>query len=460
MNKKNLLEYLRTFVLSLLAALVLVLALLSIIQHQVYEQEKEAPKLPQEETIDHSLVGVLIEKNQCLAGQYPKNYKINLKLGILYEIEKDYSNSEIEYKEAIGKAPYGEFKPSYRLALLYVTLNRLDDAQAVMDNLEEKPDKKLIEYKADVYKKLGDKYYSLSDYENAIERYKKSLSYYAIIKYKKEIKDAKDCLASSYVYLAEDDLNHMNPDEAVNYLKLALALVDAPILKYKVALLIRDDEPNLAYQYFDEVFKKAPEIINYNEYSKFLSTLAANASLQDDITQEELYQYKIKRLQDYFKNNVLSFDDVKLDDIQGKIKTNKLTGKSSIYLKTRVKNVSKNDINSLFVEIIFKDKNKTLGDYSKQIVDNDSILKIGSYSSVISIKLTGIKVSKFDDKPRTVTAEIYAMKTDRSYKLLLKTFDIKEKLEENQINQYIKKFIKNFEFLLSRITSKLPSFLF
>lgn len=452
-KRKEFFEYLRTFFLTILFVFLSVIVLLMVIQHQIYEEQ--AQKQAQEDTIDYYLIGVLIEKNKYLEQQYPKDYSINLKLGILYEVKKDYKNSEMEFKKSIEKAPYDEFKPQYRLALLYLTLNRLDDAQSIMDSLVDEPNKKLIEYKADIYEKLGDKYYNLGDYENAIDRYEKALIYWQAIKNKQRIEYNKNSLASSYVYLADNYLSNMKPEYAVDALEMAMTIVQAPILKYKLALLLMNDNPDLAYQYFEEVFNEAPQIINYDTYDKFLSAMAESADERGDIAQAELYQYKEKKLREYFKINVLSVDDISLEEVRGEIKPNNFMKKNNIYLEARVKNTSKSAIDSLYLEIVFKDNNEIIGDYFKQVIDKKSILKSDAYSPLISIRI--FEPQKINDKsPKHITAEIYVSKAEKSYKLLLKTVDIQEEVKEKKPN----KFIRAIGLFVQKITSKLPSFLF
>ena len=111
-------EYLKTIALSILAMIIAMVIFLVIVQHNVYNDA--AQKDAEDDTIEYYLIGILIEKNKYLERQYPKNYKINLKLGILYEINKDYTDSEAEYKIAISKAPYDQYKPVYKLAILYI----------------------------------------------------------------------------------------------------------------------------------------------------------------------------------------------------------------------------------------------------------------------------------------------------------------------------------------------------
>lgn len=452
MNKGSVFEYLRTILVTMFFALALMVALLALVQHQVYEDQNA--KQIADDSLDSSLIGILIDKNKYLESQYPDRYSINMKLGALYEIQKDYKDAEEEYKKAIGKAPYYVYEPEYKLALMYLTLNRLDDAQDTMDNIGEKPDKLLIRYKADIYNRLGDKYYSQSDYEDASSKYQKSLFYSQIIKSKRE-KLIKGNLASAYVYLAEEKVSQMKIDDAINYLQMAKAMVDAPIIKYKLALLLMDSQPDLAYQYFEEVFKTTPEIINYDEYSKFLMTLAAEATMEDDLPLSELYQYKIQKLKEYYKNNILSIEDLIVEHAGGKVSLNPWSQKYHIDFELKLKNKSKFNFDSLYLEIIFKDGDKIINNNFRQVIDRQSILNAGAESSMIDIH-TLLKKTRDDQYPKKITVEIYASKLKNSCKLLLKTVTIEEQAKKRTTN----KFVLKFAGFIQKIMSKMPAFLY
>lgn len=422
MNRTNLVGYLKTFLLTLLAVIVCVFILLSVIQHDVYKDENA--KQVDNETVDAYLVGVLIEKNKYLEVKDPTNYTINLKLGMLYEAKKDYKNSELEYKRAITKAPYDEYKPQYRLALLYIKLNRLNEAEDIVSNLVEQPDKDLIAYKGTVYSKLGDAYYSQSDYEDAGQEYQKALFYFSKIK-TAQTKVVKDSLASSYVYLADQKVKEMQIQDAIDSLQTALSVVDAPILKYKLAILFMKDNPNLAYQYFDEVFQKEPSIIDYKTYYEFLSTLAAESDAQGNTAKGDLYRYKIKKLKGYYQSNLLSLDDLAVEAESNSLKLNSWTGKYDISLEFKLKNTSEYNIKSLFLDVIFKDGDKVVNEYFQQIANKDSVLKAFAYSPIISLR-TEEKQNTKDTHPKRITAEIYVSKTEASYKILLKRINFVE----------------------------------
>lgn len=452
-KQEEIIEYLRTIGITLLVIFVSIVTLLFAIKHRIYEKNVQAQI--EEDSIDYGLIDVMIQKNKAQELKSPANYKINVKLGTLYEIKKDYNNAEVEYEKAIDKAPCTDFKPKYKLALLYLHVNKAAKAEAVINTISDFDDKKLVQYKADIFEKLGDFYYNSGDYENAIDKYELSLFYWKIISAKKEIKYIQNSLASSYVYLADTYVSEMEPEYAIEALKTALSMFDVPILKYKLALLLINDNPEEANQYFEEVFKEAPDLINYDTYYNFLSEMSQEADANGDTALAQLYEFKQKKVKEFFETNVLSVDDIILEDVEGRLKANNLFRKYYIGLEAKLKNVSKNQIDSLFIQIVFKDKEEVIGDYTKQIVDKKIPLLPGNYSPLISLRMAE-SMNFRDVRPKTVTAEIYASKTENSLKLHLTTVGIQERLKPKKPNKFLIWYCRIF----NKITSKLPSFLF
>lgn len=423
-KKENFFEYMRTFFFTLLAVFFLAVALLGVIQYQVYDEQTH--KVAEENSVDYYLVNIMIEKNKYLGEKDPDNYKINLKLGILYEIQSNFKFAEDEYKFAISKAPYDEFLPTYKLALLYLQLNRLEEAEKLMEEIDERPDKKLITYKAKVYALLGDKYYDKADYEQASVEYQKAIFYYKAINSKKNIKTLENSLASSYVYFAEQKIEQGQIQEAVEFLQMANTIVDAPIIKYKLALLFKIENPILASKYFDEVYKEEPSLINYPEYYKFLSNLAKIAEMEGDYARAELYKNKIKKIETFYQGNILYVEDLKIELIKGKIKLNRWFKKYDINLELKFKNVSGYAIKSLFLFVEFRDRGSIIDSYQSEIANDKYYLKNDETSALINIK-TKKPQTEDDFPPKEIIASIYVSKQLDGYKLHLQDVIIKER---------------------------------
>lgn len=422
MNKlHNLVEYLKTIAVTFFALAVILLGFLAIVQHNVYESTAQSEA--ENDSIEYYLVGILIEKNKYLEEQHPKDYKINLKLGVLYEIYKKYPEAEAQYKLAIQKAPFGVYKPTYKLACFYVSKNRLDEAQKLMDDISEKPDKLLIKYKAEVYFKLGEKYYSAGDYYTAIEKYQKALFYFERISADSRIEDSKNALASSYVYLAEEYVDELKIPEATSALLTANSFVNAPIVEYKLALLLMKTDPDKAHDYFKAVLKKEPGIINYDVYYNFLISLSQAAASVGNTAEAELFQYEAKKFKEYYQNNILSVDDVEMITASGKMVTHFWSKKCKLNVQFQIKNTSKDNLNSLYVYILFKDEDGTVTDYLTQIINVKTPLKPGELSPLVSIK-TFKKMAEYNNPPKNVTAEISVSKIENSYRILLATVPI------------------------------------
>lgn len=438
MNRNTFFEILRTISLSAFVALVMVIVVLGIIQYQVNEDQYNKQNVDYQD-IDPATLANLIVENVYLEQQNPDDFKYSLRLGYLYELKKSYDAAEVEYKSAIEKAPYYEYKPQYYLALLYLAENKLQKAQDMMDSIGEKPDKTLIKYKAEVYSHLGDKYYSVGFYEEAALKYEKAISYYKIINSRK-YKLLNGNLASSYVYLADEKAAQGENDDAISYLKQAKAIFNDPIIKYKLALLLMNKQPYVAEDYFEQVYKQEPALINYDTYNKFLLKQYAMAQMMDKPVDAELYKYKIDQLKEYYDNNILSVDDLYIDDLSGKISVDtwKLSYKVSVSLKFQ--NVSKYPINSLYLYVVFKDGDKVLDTYSEQVIDGQHSLKVRETSPLINIEATSKKVV-FKEDTKAITVQILASKGVDSYKLLLKEFTIKERIKQsgNPIKQFLRK---------------------
>jgi len=451
-KKEFIFEYLRTIVWTLLAILVSIVIMLAVLQHNVYESQDKI--VTKEDKVEYYLVGVLIEKNKYLAEQYPKNYRINLKLGMLYEIARDYKNSEIQYKLAISKAPYEDFKPQYKLANLYIRLNRLNEAQELMDNILDRPDKQLIEYKANVFYKLGDKYYNSADYANAIVRYEKALTYFQALK-STQCKFVENSIASAYVYLAEEYVSNMQIDDAINALEIANSIVKAPIIKYKLGLLLAKNDPDKANEYFEAVFKEEPSILDFEGYYKFLNYLAQRAQNEGDTMQGELFKFKAKRFKNYYESNVLTIQDISVDSIKGNIIYNGWRKKYKMNLIVKLKNSSNQEMKSLFLYIIFKKDGQMIDEYTKQVISPDKPLGAGQLGPIISIRTTN-ELDETTVEGGQITAEVFASKSEKSYQLALAKLDLKEPKEDPKNKSKLNKFFDNLKSVLTGFSHELP----
>ena len=198
-------------------------------------------------------------------------------------------------------------------------MEKYDDAEKLMDDISEKPQKKLIEYKADIFLCVGNRYFEAGKYEEALERFRRSKKYYSILQNNEILKYLNNNIASCLVYIAQDEVKKYDVESAITYLESALKLVNAPIIKYHLALLYIYNDPEKANKYFEEVFKQEPRILNYETYYSLLSALATNAEINQEPTLAELYRYKMEKIKKYYTGNILSVSDLIVTDVKSRL---------------------------------------------------------------------------------------------------------------------------------------------
>ena len=151
---KEVKEYTNTFVITFVVVAAIVAVIMGITWLMIPSAIKNPKIITSADKLDYYLIDFLIEKNQYLLAKYPKNYGYNIRLGTLYAIRKDYINAEKEFSTAVKKSPYMDYKARYKLSTLYIKMNKLEEAQKLMDEITDKPDKKLIRNKGNIYKEL------------------------------------------------------------------------------------------------------------------------------------------------------------------------------------------------------------------------------------------------------------------------------------------------------------------
>ncbi len=438
----NIIEYIRTFVLTVLFAFFVAAGLFAWLINNV-NTEEQIRQDQQEEKIDIKLVDALIEKNKKMLDDYASDYRINLRLGLLYEVKNDYQNAEAQYKQSIEKAPYNQFKPVYELAKLYILIKRYEDAAKLMNDISEKPQKKLIEYKADVFLSLANKYFEAGKYNESLEYFRKAQQYYNLLKDKEILKYINNNIASCLVYIAQNDIRHYDIDTAISYLEDALKLVNAPIIKYHLALLYIYKNPNKAYRYFDEVFKQEPRIINYETYYSLLSALASEAEVDENTSLADLYRYKMEKIKKYYTGNILSVNDVKITDVKSRMIYNKFFRCYKAAFAFKIRNISIYDINTLYAEIVVRDEFKTVYKIKKELVNSEKPLESAKYTDLFKENTDTIKYKK--QPPSKLYVDIYVSKQPDNNKMLIDTIIIeKEKKERSVIERWLRRFAARF----------------
>ena len=255
MNKKSILEYIRTIIIGLITSLFLAGVATGcskvIAEHHAKMLAKMVNNARDNEMIVH-LIDVYKEK----AKEDPGDYNINVRLGNLYELIFNYAEAEKQYNNAIGKAPYGVYSPYFGLASVYVKEKKYQKAHNIVKKLENKDYKPLLVAKGDFYMTLGDALWQESEIKDALRQYKLAFFYYKKVDSKKK-EIAIDGIVDCYDKMANDDYKKHQYKKAVEHLETSLLYRENPFVYYKLAILYKDFDPIQANKYIEKTLQKA-----------------------------------------------------------------------------------------------------------------------------------------------------------------------------------------------------------
>lgn len=401
-------DYLRTFFTTLLIVVIFGILNIFYMIHSIFNVDVNTKKNNVDAVFESYLVDILIDKNIQFSKTYPKNYAVNMRLGILYSYKKDYIAAEREFKNSIEKAVSFDYSPNYQLAKLYVKMDRLQDAQDVMDKIGEKPNKKLIRFKGDIYTLLGDAYFNQGYYALSVIKYKKALSYYDVIKYKDK-KIVEDRFVNSCIALADKYVEVGKIDEAILSLEKAFELKPKMvILNYKLGLLYMDNDPYKAYELLSFVHKKSPQTMNYDVYFDLINRLADIEDVKNNPTEAELYRKKAMHYQHFVKNNLLYDKDLFIAVNKIDIHTDIAAQEYIMNVQFTLQNNSSLDIENLSIKAVFKDGDKVIQTYTQKIFDETRIFAAGTVTPPIALSVS--EAYGIGDKHGSLSVDIYAYK--------------------------------------------------
>ncbi len=425
-NKKDIEPYLKTFAITFFVVAVIVGFIIGITWLTI-PYSIRYPKLSKSAAeVDYYLIDFLIEKNQYLLSRYPKNYGYNIRLGTLYAIKKDYVNAEKELQIAVDKSPYMAYNARYKLATLYIKMNKLKEAQQLMDEITDKPDKKLIKNKGIIYKEIGNKLFEAELYPQAASKYEKAIFYLKRCD-NREMEDTKIRLANCYEAMADIFVEKGIIEEAVYYLEKADELNDKAQINYKLALLYIDNNPRKSFELLEVVRKKAPEMLNYYMYYDLLMEMSESAEALGDKAEKDLFDMKAKRFKDFVSSNILYKDDIIVIISDINTNYNKANKTFDVDVKFQLRNNSPFNIKNLTAELVFKEKNHKVRTSSKQIFAYENIFPMGEQTSTIRLS-TDLNEHNLNKSIDTLDVDFYLYKKE-NHKLLVKEFQIKKPLE-------------------------------
>lgn len=402
-------DYLRTFIVTLIVVLFFCLCNVLYMLHNVYNY-KDNQSQNVDAAFESYLVDILIDKNKKHALAEPKNYYINMRLGVLYGYKKDYINAEKELKNAIEKAPRNNLLPTLRLAKLYVYENKLKEAQDLIDNRPDTQNKNLLSLKGDIYMLLGDAYVKQGYLLVAISKYERAELYYSAIK-APQLKDLSKKYINACINLADNYVSSNKVDEALQALKKAYNKNPKDVeLNYKLGLIYSDNDIYKAYDYLTYVSKQKPQILNFDAYYELINKISEDKINKGEITNGQMYKQKAEQYKKFVQNNLLYKKDLFFDKIKSDVKYDLAAKSYLINLQFKLQNNSGLDINNLSVISVFQDNDTEISTQNQKIATENNVFKAGITTPIIT---TGAIEKYKNSESNNIKITVYAYKTPK-----------------------------------------------
>ena len=366
-------EYARTVFFSFLVALFISIGLTINARNEMI---RDIISMPQEQSeADRKLAIEIITQTDLIKDLKNKNAQVCMHAGEIYETAGDYPNAQRAYEFAIEKQKVINYTPYFSLIRVLVAQQKFDLADALLENIDDKPDKKLIKFKARSYITIGDKYYSIGKFLSAAKKYEKAYFYYDKFSKKDSVveKSIKNRIVNSYIEVADLMVKSGLNSEAVRFLKFAEALSpDNFNIRYKLAIILSDLDPEKSVEYIELLMNEAPQDIDYNVYNTALMKAANIADLDGRATQAKYYRYKLHSIDLFIARKVIYKNDIEVRLQDFKIK--KTFFRYPLKLSYEFLNVSSSNIPNLNADFVLCLKDKPVETVSKTIANKEKPL--------------------------------------------------------------------------------------
>lgn len=409
-------EYVRTVVCSSLLAIVLTSFLAiharnEMIKNISYVQENA-------HNIDKKLAQQIIENSNLTTDLESKKYSICLRAGELYETIGNYELAHYAYKLAVKKAPLGNYTPYYKLICLLSAQNKQEEALAILKNIPDVTSKKLIKFKTRSYIVIGDKYYSNGKFLSAAKNYEKANSYYNRFSKKdnKIVESLEYRLVNAYVQTADIMVKTGLNSDAVYFLKKAETHApDDYNIKYKLAIILSDSNPEESVKYLDKLVKERPQDVDNRVYGNAFLKAANIADLDGRHTDAKYYRYKIHSMDLFVNNKVVYPNDIETNLLTFTIKKEFFT--YPLELVYSFSNVSSVDIINLCADFVLTHNGNPVETITQTVASKDEPLLL--YAEQPNTVQVEFKKKVFTRKElENYSIELYLYKDDK-YKTLV-----------------------------------------
>lgn len=409
-------EYVRTVFCSICVAIIITTSLTLHARNEIIKDIFASNQ--QQNIMDRRIALEIIANTNLLKDLNSKTYAVCLHAGDIYEIAGDYKKAQEAYELAVEKAKPNIYKPYYKLICILVAQEKFDKAEAVLDNIKDFTNKSLIKFKTRSYITIGDKYYSIGKFLSAGKAYERAKFYYDKFSPKDHvIEDSINRrIINSYIQVADIMVKSGLNTDAIRFLKKAETYNPNDFkIKYKLAIVLSDSDPEKAVEYLESLLKKIPQEIDYGVYNTALMKAANIADLDGRPTQAKYYRYKIHSIDMFINRKVVYKNDI--ETILKSFSIKKAFFTYPLKATYQFLNNSNSDIIHLKGDFVLCVNNKPVETISKTISDKNNPLLSGSIeANDISIKFQKKIFTKKELENYTI--KIYLYKDDK-YKTLV-----------------------------------------
>ena len=409
-------EYLRTVFLSLCLAIVITTCLAINARNEMIKDlyNEEIKQV----IVNKSQAEEIIAKADAIKDLDRKSYAVCLNIGDLYTSAGEYEKAQHAYELAASKAKPNVLKPYAKLIIVLAAQEKFNLAEAILENIPDTERKDLIKFKSRSYIVIGDKYYSIGKFLSAAKSFEKAKFYYdKFVKKDKVIAKAIDTrIIKSYVQAADIMVKMGLNSDAIRFLKKAEKYdPNNNQIKYKLAIIYSDLDPEKSVEYLEELLEKIPQHIDYNIFGRTLMKAAHIADLDGRPTKAKYYRYKIHSVDLFLNRKVVYPNDIETT-IESFV-TKKAIFKYPIKASFKFTNVSNTDIINLYADFVLTIKDKAVETYTTQISSkNKPLFSNGGETDLIPVTFNKKAFTKKEIENYMIEIQVYK---DKKYKTLL-----------------------------------------
>ena len=414
--KEVAMEYFRTIAFSILFSVIVTIVLTFNARAEMIKNIYADTNVKQR--IDMQVAQQIIAQSNLLIDLSNKTYAMCMHIGELYETAEDYRNAQTAYEFATLKAKKGVYKPYLRLVTVLVAQENFDYAESLLENLKDHTNKSLIKIKTRSYIIMGDKYYSIGKFLSAAKSYEQAEYYYnKFTKRDKVIDQAiEERIVNSYIQAADIMVKSGLNSEAVRFLKKAEKYEpDNYVIKYKLAIILSDSDPEKSVDYFEPLLEKMPQDIDYEVYNTALMKSANIADLDNRPTVAKRYRYKIHTIDMFIKRKVVYKNDI--ETTMQAFSSNKILFKYPLKATYSFKNVSNSDIINLHGDFVLCRNGEPVETITEVVADKDKPMLIAeNKTNDVSVRFRKNIYTRKELEDYTIRIYLYK---DEKYKTLV-----------------------------------------